>query len=1050
MRKKIYKNDTFKYIKSTKRRLVLAFSFLLLFGILFWNLLPSNSTFKTTAKKLFSGNNPVSSVEIKTDDYDNDGSIKLTKEAHWISKTEAELDLKLETIRKTGDNKKDIVLVFDVSGSMEGEKLEKVKEDASELINYVLDKDEDNKVGLITFASESRIISPLTNNKEELFEIINSISTEDSTNYYLAYKSIEEILSDYNKETGKDLVVLFMTDGSPTENAGATKGVYESLKEQHPYMTLNAVEYEKGKSTSDTQDISDGQWIANMNTLNNVLFEATVSPEPYEKLKVIDYIDNEYFDIETNTPSKGNVVVDNNKITWRFTSNSYITGSEETLKVRLKLKEQYQNIKGLFPTNKKTEIEYKIDNEKEKSSTLTPILKNNYDVIYDINTPENCTLEDPEGENHFIYDTVTIKNIEPKCTGYQLKGWQIEERDIKYKSEDKFIMPEHDVHVKAIWARQTMKAYMDGTVHEKTTLYKEIASQAENSEYVVEYTGEHADAYDRSGTEKIYHYATTATNKNVANQQAEVILNKFNVIFGGFCWQILRTTDTGGVKLIYNGIPDSSGTCNNTGTAQQIGIERFNISENSPAYLGYMYNEVIPNGDYTLNTSTSLFKNFSLNKTHYYSKYYNYNQSISNRYKLQDSSDTEEDDRFTAEECVINNNCNDILTGTYTFSSSNTEYTNTIIKYVVGVVGEKVYYIEIKNGQTLNDVNPIMYIGDEYIDNGDGTYAIQESEQGQALNFKTEKWFSKYSGLKNKYLCIGSNPCTNPEYITITYVESYKSEKIENNFIYGNDFDYVLNEATGEYEYVLKDTDFANKMQFWDWVSNYNKVYSNHYTCTNTTGVCQTLKYIFYTYSDNFKYINLNNGNNINDALNLMLFDDNVNNKESVAKTKLELWYQNNLEFYSNYLEDTVWCNSRKINNLAGFNPNGGSGMMTFGTNSLKCSYETDRFSLLNEKAKINYPVGLATYGEINMLNNNLLRKTGQNYWTLSPASNWQWAHTNIYTVDTTGLVSSRGNTYTEYGLRPVVSLKPGIEYVSGDGSKNNPYVIDSSEVESP
>ena len=158
MRKKIYKNDTFKYIKSTKRRLVLAFSFLLLFGILFWNLLPSNSTFKTTAKKLFSGNNPVSSVEIKTDDYDNDGSIKLTKEAHWISKTEAELDLKLETIRKTGDNKKDIVLVFDVSGSMEGEKLEKVKEDASELINYVLDKDEDNKVGIITFASESKII----------------------------------------------------------------------------------------------------------------------------------------------------------------------------------------------------------------------------------------------------------------------------------------------------------------------------------------------------------------------------------------------------------------------------------------------------------------------------------------------------------------------------------------------------------------------------------------------------------------------------------------------------------------------------------------------------------------------------------------------------------------------------------------------------------------------------------------------------------------------------------------------------------------------------
>ena len=466
---------------------------------------PKENFIKTTARKLFSGNNPIKEVNITTDDYDNEGSIKVTKEAHWISKTEAELNINLETIRKTGDNKKDIVLVFDVSGSMEGEKLEKVKQDASELIEYVLDKDEDNKIGLITFASESRIISPLTNNKESLLEAINNMSTEDATNYYLAYKDIETILEGYSKETGKDLVVLFMTDGVPTDGTSA-QGVYESLKEQHPYMTLNAVEYEKGKTASDTVSISDNQWVANMDTFNNVLFEATVSPEVYEKLRIDDYIDDEYFEIETNTPSKGSVTVDNNKITWRFTNNSYTTGSEESLKVKLKLKEQYQNIKGLYPTNKKTEIEYKIDNSDEKTSTLTPILKNNYDVIYDMNSPETCNLEDPESENHFIYDTVTMKDIEPKCTGYTFKGWQIEERDVKYKSEDTIIMPEEDVHIKAIWSKQTMKAYMDGTVHEKTTLYKELASQAKKYDYLKEYTGEHQDSYDGNGNEKIYHF----------------------------------------------------------------------------------------------------------------------------------------------------------------------------------------------------------------------------------------------------------------------------------------------------------------------------------------------------------------------------------------------------------------------------------------------------------------------------------------------------------------------------------------------------------------
>ena len=36
-----------------------------------------------------------------------------------------------------------------------------------------------------------------------------------------------------------------------------------------------------------------------------------------------------------------------------------------------------------------------------------------------------------------------------------------------------------------------------------------------------------------------------------------------NVVFGGFCWLIIRTTDTGGTKIIYNGLPDVSGSGEN-------------------------------------------------------------------------------------------------------------------------------------------------------------------------------------------------------------------------------------------------------------------------------------------------------------------------------------------------------------------------------------------------------------------------------------------------------------------------------------------------------
>ena len=63
-----------------------------------------------------------------------------------------------------------------------------------------------------------------------------------------------------------------------------------------------------------------------------------------------------------------------------------------------------------------------------------------------------------------------------------------------------------------------------------------------------------------------------------------------NVIFGGFCWKIIRTTETGGIKMIYNGTP-TDGVCNATGDATEIGKSAFNTEHNDPKYAGYMYDD---------------------------------------------------------------------------------------------------------------------------------------------------------------------------------------------------------------------------------------------------------------------------------------------------------------------------------------------------------------------------------------------------------------------------------------------------------------------------
>ena len=100
-----------------------------------------------------------------------------------------------------------------------------------------------------------------------------------------------------------------------------------------------------------------------------------------------------------------------------------------------------------------------------------------------------------------------------------------------------------------------------------------------------------------SGTENdqypVYYYRGNVTDNNVK--------------FANFCWKMVRTTDTGGVKLIYNGVPAEDGSCNNTGTASQIGTSAFNSKYTSPAYVGYMYGTFYTSTSKTLTEQTDTY-----------------------------------------------------------------------------------------------------------------------------------------------------------------------------------------------------------------------------------------------------------------------------------------------------------------------------------------------------------------------------------------------------------------------------------------------------------
>ena len=64
----------------------------------------------------------------------------------------------------------------------------------------------------------------------------------------------------------------------------------------------------------------------------------------------------------------------------------------------------------------------------------------------------------------------------------------------------------------------------------------------------------------------------------------------------------------------------------------------------------------------------------------------------------------------------------------------------------------------------------------------------------------------------------------------------------------------------------------------------------------------------------------------------------------------------------------------------------------------------------------------------------------GQYYWTISPGG-WQGGDAKVLYVSNNG--ASGGNPVTDaYGLRPVINLRSDVTFSGGNGTLDNPYVV--------
>ena len=218
------------------------------------------------------------------------------------------------------------------------------------------------------------------------------------------------------------------------------------------------------------------------------------------------------------------------------------------------------------------------------------------------------------------------------------------------------------------------------------------------------------------------------------------------------------------------------------------------------------------------------------------------------------------------------------------------------------------------------------------------------------------------------------------------------------------------------------------------------KAVGNAIKSCNNTGSNSTIGSLaFNSTYNNAKYVGYMYGSSI---------DDTTYTDDSTIKAAIDDWYQNNMTDYTSQLEDTVFCNDRSYTTSDSYF-GAYTRLDTNKTPTLKCQNTKDKFTVdtSNGNGALTYPVGLITADEMayaggvyGTSNSSFYLYTGQSIWALSP---YYFYGSGAYgfVLYSAGSIVWDGVNYS-VGVRPSVSLQPGIGMTGGSGTAADPFVI--------
>ncbi|MBR1385425.1 MAG: BspA family leucine-rich repeat surface protein [Bacilli bacterium] len=604
--------------------------------------------------------------------------------------------------------------------------------------------------------------------------------------------------------------------------------------------------------------------------------------------------------------------------------------------------------------------------------------------------------------------------------------------------------------------------------HISSFLYTSTTSLSGNYYYSNQYTT------SVSGTTTTY-TLTNPTQVNVTSSNAET---QIGTIAAEYPYTCKKTTATGTCTTLYKVDSQSSGTSAyvyQSTYRDALGTSKFNDSTISG--VGYMHNNKYLISSQTQSKSITMLTSTTLNSS---------TLTTHGNYYYSDSYITDLNGHYSLVNGVVGNtimNYPSSWVGKYTVGSTNSSYSATSIYYISGIdtsgTNPIMYSASLSNGSGINDKSYKYLFGSGITDNGDGTFTLT----GNVEEVNKKDWYNKYSSMTNKFVCLpgyytynsgtGANTCSDTRTTSKVDAIGYVTATTVTNFTYRPmyKYGYGIESYNDNYKLVGNNNEEGALQYVYDWsntsTSNcftgnskisscgYQSLSKSHYTCYNLSGVCKDYNYVFYATSTYPYSVTITGGKyantdltNTNNILYDALYASDVNKYDSTIKGKIDEWYQDKLlAGYNTYIDDTIYCNDRTVTTVGeNWNPNGGSTTISnnlifkenIPTGDLICTNITDKFSASNNSAKLTYKVGLISAPEMNLLNNNNVRKNTNTYYTISP--NYNDSSLFFNTILSGGIIST---SHITNSIRPVISLIEGIEYITGDGSMTNPYVVD-------